>query len=188
VVSLTFDDGPSAYTTRVMGVLRKAHARATFYVLGSRIAGRADLLRRMLREGNEIADHSFSHPSLPSFSQIRITSARIRRATGFRPCLFRPPYGNVNGRLVADARRGGMRTINWDVDPRDWSTPGASAIATRVVNHVRPGSIVVMHDGGGNRSQTIAALPTILRRLRQRGYEFLTTTELLGGRLLWRPR
>ncbi len=188
VVSLTFDDGPSAYTTRVMGVLRKAHARATFYVLGSRIAGRADLLRRMLREGNEIADHSFSHPSLPSFSQIRITSARIRRATGFRPCLFRPPYGNVNGRLVADARRAGMRTINWDVDPRDWSTPGASAIATRVVNHVRPGSIVVMHDGGGNRSQTIAALPTILRRLRQRGYEFLTTTELLGGRLLWRPR
>jgi len=187
-VSLTFDDGPSAYTAKVMRILARANARATFYVLGSQVAQREALLRRMLRQGNEIADHSWSHPTLPSYSQIHSTSVRIRRATGFRPCLFRPPAGPVNARLVANARRAGMRTIAWDVDPKDWSTPGAGTIVRRVVNHVRPGSIVVMHDGGGSRAQTVAALPSILRRLRHRGYRFVTTTELLGGRPRWRPR
>jgi peptidoglycan/xylan/chitin deacetylase (PgdA/CDA1 family) len=172
----------------VLSALRRAHAHATFYVLGSQIGGRERLLRRALGQGNEVADHSWSHPSLPSFAQIRNTSARIRQATGFRPCLFRPPYGTVNSRLVANARRVGMRTIDWDVDPKDWGRPGARQIAARVVGHVHPGSIVIMHDGGANRSQTVAALPSILRRLRHRGYRFVTTSELLGGRLLWRTR
>ncbi len=185
-VALTFDDGPGPHTRGILRALRRAHAHATFFVLGNQIRGRARLLRRELSLGNEVADHSWSHPALPSYTQIRSTAVRIRRATGFRPCLFRPPYGTVNSRLVSDARRLGMRTIDWDVDPRDWSRPGAGALANRVVNRVHPGAIVVMHDGGAGRGQTVAALPIILRRLRRRGYRAVTVTQLLGGRKIWR--
>ena len=106
---------------------------------------------------------------------------------GFQPCLFRPPFGSFNAGTVANARRAGMSTIIWDVDPRDWSTPGTAAIYSRVVSGTHTGSIVLMHDGGGPRGETVAALPRIIRTFKSRGYRMVTVSQLLGQPLLWRP-
>jgi peptidoglycan/xylan/chitin deacetylase (PgdA/CDA1 family) len=139
----------------------------------------------VIDSGNEIANHSMHHETRAGGASMRQTNRRIERATGFEPCLFRPPGGSFDSRLLSHARGLGMATVIWDVDPRDWSTPGAGAIYSRVVSAVRPGSIVVLHDGGGNRSQTVAALPHIIHTLRGRGYHLVTVTKLLHQRTIW---
>jgi peptidoglycan/xylan/chitin deacetylase (PgdA/CDA1 family) len=182
MVSLTFDDGPSAYTSAVLGILHRYHAHATFYVIGDHIGGHDELLRRMLREGDEIGNHTWNHHPGASRGQLVATSTRIHRATGFWPCLFRAPYGATSRGLIRTAASAHMTTIQWDVDPRDWSRPGSGAIYSRVVHGAHAGSIVVMHDGGGPRGETLAALPRIIRTLRHRGYRLVTTSRLLGNR------
>lgn len=187
VVALTFDDGPSDYTDDFLRVLREKEARATFFEVGQVMPGREEVMRAILAQESEIGDHTMDHVELPGYEQIAGAAARIEAYTHFEPCLFRPPGGAVNDGVVATAGSLGMRTINWDVDPRDWSSPGSEAIYANVVGHVQPGSIVVMHDGGGPRGETLAALPRIIDTLRGRGYRFATVTELLGGRILYRP-
>jgi peptidoglycan/xylan/chitin deacetylase (PgdA/CDA1 family) len=110
------------------------------------------------------------------------TNAAIRRATGFRPCVFRPPYGSSGADLVARTRELGMTSVLWSADPADWRTPGAGVITSRVLAQAGPGAIVLSHDGGGPRSQTLAALPGIVAGLRARGYGFTTVSGLLGYR------
>jgi peptidoglycan/xylan/chitin deacetylase (PgdA/CDA1 family) len=183
-VALTFDDGPSGYTDDYLDVLRRGKARATFFVLGQEIAGRRQPMRRILREGSEIGNHTAHHDYSPSYWDLASSSALIRSATGFRPCLFRPPGGALSSGVIAAAGSLGMTTIYWDVDPTDWSNPGSGAVYSRVVGAVRPGSIVVMHDGRGG---TLAALPAIISTLRARGYRLVTVSELLGNRLIYRP-
>ncbi|MBW8060110.1 MAG: polysaccharide deacetylase family protein [Solirubrobacterales bacterium] len=187
VVALTFDDAPSSYTPGFLDVLRRKHAHGTFFEVGQEMAGRTSTMRRILSEGHEIGNHTTHHSFYPSYWDLAATNALIRAATHFQPCLFRPPGGTVNSSVVAAAARAGMQTILWDVDPSDWATPGSGAVYSRVVGAVRPGSIVLMHDGGGNRSGTLAALPSIIDTLRARGYRFATVTELLGRRLIYRP-
>ena len=187
VVALTFDDGPSDYTPAFLKVLHEKGAHGTFFEIGQEVAGREATMRQILAEGNEIGNHTSHHDSFPGYADLAATSARIEAATHFRPCLFRPPGGAVNAAVVAAAGAAGMRTINWDVDPADWTTPGAGAVYSRIVGAVRPGSIVLMHDGGGNRSGTLAALPRIIDTLRARGYRFVTVTELLGYRGIYKP-
>ena len=186
-VALTFDDGPSPYTHRVLRILRRFRVPATFFLIGQQVGPFRREARAELRAGEEIGNHSLRHSFLPSRGDLARTNQVIRRATGFRPCLFRPPGGAVNSRLVGSALSLGMDTITWDVDPRDWSRPGTGAIVSRVLGAVRPGSIVLMHDGGGPRGETVAALPTILRVLRHRGYRFKTVSALLGDKLIWLP-
>ncbi len=186
-VALTFDDGPSAYTPKILDVLRRKHALGTFFDVGAAIPGEENLLRSILRGGHELANHSLAHELMPSRASMAVTTARIEEASGFRPCLFRPPYGAYDSRVVDDASSLDMTTVNWDVDPQDWTTPGSEAIYQRVVSKTRPGSIVLMHDGGGNRSQTVAALPRIIKKLRHRGYRFTTVSRLLGQRVTWGP-
>ncbi len=144
-------------------------------------------MRRILAEGNEIGNHSTHHSAYPGYADLAATSARIKRLTHFRPCLFRPPYGAVNSGVISAAAQAGMRTVTWDVDPTDWSNPGTGAIYSRIVSAAQPGSIILMHDGGGNRSQTLAALPHMIHTLRSRGYRFKTVSALLGNRLIYRP-
>ena len=120
-----------------------------------------------------------------SSGSLAETNRLIREATGFRPCDFRPPDGRVDQGLIDRANAEHLMTINWDVDPRDWSDPGVEAIASNVINHARSGSIVVMHDGGGDRSETVEALPKILSYFRHRGYEFVPVTELLGHHFIY---
>ena len=183
-VALTFDDGPSRYTPQVLGVLERHHVHATFFLIGRQVAGDQSYVRRALSDGDVVGDHTWSHADVRAGGQrARDEIVRARTAirhAGFDPCLFRAPDGNVSGPLISEAWALRMNTIQWDVDPRDWSRPGTDAVYQRVTGAVRPGSIVIMHDGGGPRDQTVAALPRIIDTLRHRGYRFATVPELLG--------
>jgi peptidoglycan-N-acetylglucosamine deacetylase len=187
VVALTFDDGPSEYTPGFLSVLREKHVHGTFFEIGQEMAGREATMRQILREGNEIGNHTMHHTEYPSFGDIAPVTSLIESITHFRPCLFRPPGGAVNSSVIAAAGADGLQTITWDVDPADWSTPGTAAVYSRIVGAAQPGSIILMHDGGGNRSETLAALPSIIDTLRARGYRFDTVTELLGHQMIYRP-
>jgi peptidoglycan/xylan/chitin deacetylase (PgdA/CDA1 family) len=184
LISLTFDDGPSAYTGQVLRILRRFGATATFFDVGQVIPGREAVMRRIVRSGSEIGNHSMHHDADPPHRDLAAASRRIRHASGFAPCLFRPPYGVIDRRLVRRARKLGLETVRWSVDPDDWERPGATKIYRRVVEHVHPGAIVMLHDGGGDRGQTVAALPRILGDLHRRGYRSVAVTRLLRHR--WR--
>jgi peptidoglycan/xylan/chitin deacetylase (PgdA/CDA1 family) len=187
IVALTFDDGPSEYTPGFLDVLRREHVPGTFFEIGQEMAGRESTMRRILREGDEIGNHTTHHTEFPGYGDIAPTTSLIASITHFRPCLFRPPGGAVDSAVIAAAGADGLRTVTWDVDPADWSNPGSAAVYGRVVGATQPGSIVLMHDGGGNRSGTLAALPSIVDTLRSRGYRFETVTELLGEKMIYRP-
>lgn len=185
VVALTFDDGPSTYTGQVLDILKRFKARATFFVVGENVVERPGDLQRVLREGNSLANHTYTHVSIaeadpPAALQLDRTTAAIREATSFTPCLFRPPFGSKSAKSIALTRRKGMKTIGWDVDTSDFKRPGAQTITRTVLSQTKPGSIVLMHDGGGPRDQTVQALPEILRGLRAKGYRFVTVDQLLG--------
>jgi len=182
-VALTFDGGPTRqYTARVLHRLAKAKARSTFFVRGSFIPGNAYLLRRAVREGHEMANHSWSHPRYPNATELTRTTRAIRGATGFTPCLFRAPYGAVNNDLFARARQQDMLTIGWDVDSWDslYDNVSKETVYSRVVNQVRPGSIILMHDGEGPHEGTIQALGPILKALKRKRLYPVTVSELLG--------
>jgi peptidoglycan/xylan/chitin deacetylase (PgdA/CDA1 family) len=181
VVYITFDDGPSPYyTPQVLKVLARYGAHATFFEVGQNVARNPSLTTQVYRQGNSVQNHSWSHPDLRQLSanqfayQVNATDRQIRAHTGYLPCCLRPPYGAVNAAVRARAARLGKKLALWTVDPRDWSRPGSAAIKTRVLSQVRPGSVVLLHDGGGDRSQTVAALGDILRTLKARGYTFAT--------------
>jgi peptidoglycan/xylan/chitin deacetylase (PgdA/CDA1 family) len=183
VVALTFDDGPWPDTPQFLDLLEHAHVPATFFLIGRQVAGHDALLRRMLGDGDMIGDHTWSHANVAgagafASGQISSTADAIQRASGFRPCLFRAPTGATSPASIGLARGLGFTTIQWDVDPRDWALPGTGAISANVLGHVRDGSIVLMHDGGGARGQTLAALPGIIATLKARGYRFATVAEL----------
>jgi peptidoglycan/xylan/chitin deacetylase (PgdA/CDA1 family) len=185
MVALTFDDGPSVYTPQVLAILNSYRVHATFFEIGRQVAPLASVSRAVIRDGDVIGDHTWSHPDLDAqntAAQIRPTQAEIHRVTGFRPCLLRPPYGIAPADVVGIARSLGLLTIQWDVDPADWARPGGAVIAGRVLSAVRPGSIVIMHDGGGDRSETVEALRTIVPTLLARGYSLVTVPQLLGLR------
>jgi peptidoglycan-N-acetylglucosamine deacetylase len=192
VVALTFDDGPWPDTPQFLDILERNHIHATFFQIGEQIStyGRA-VDNRMLADGDIIGDHTWSHIDVAgagptAASQIARTRDAIREQTGFTPCLFRAPGGAVSPALISEASAMGFDTIQWDVDPRDWSRPGTGAIYSIVVNNAGNGSIILQHDGGGNRSQTIAALPQEIATLRRRGYQFVTIPQLLGQRLIYK--
>jgi peptidoglycan/xylan/chitin deacetylase (PgdA/CDA1 family) len=191
-VALTFDDGPGPDTAAILDVLSRHAARATFNVIGYQIAGNEKLLGRELQQGDEIGNHTWDHADVSAggafaTSEIVKTTAAITRATGFAPCVFRAPYGAVSNGLIEIARKLRLATVGWDVDPRDWSRPGTTAIYQRVVSSVRDGSIVLMHDGGGPRDETVAALDGIIRALEARHFRLVTESELLGYRPVYRP-
>ena len=194
MIALTFDDGPWYDTPQFLNVLERKHVVATFFQIGDQISEYGQhgaLERRMLRDGDMIGDHTWSHPDVSgggSFAatQIRETADAIRGATGFYPCLFRAPYGSVSTALLNEARQMGFTTVQWDIDPRDWSLPGSAAIYQNVVSNAHPGAIVLQHDGGGPRYETLQALPGEIDTLRARGYRFVTITQMLGYRLIYK--
>jgi len=193
-IALTFDDGPWVQTPQFLDVLERYHVPATFFQIGEWISvyGQDDRLeRRMLRDGDMIGDHTWTHPNYTGtgpYERMQVVRAAdaIRAATGFYPCLFRAPYGNTSPAQLAQIRSLGMTTIQWDIDPRDWALPGVAAIEDDVLTNARNGGIVEMHDGGGPRQETIDALPTIITTLRKRGYRFVTITQMLGYRLIYK--
>jgi peptidoglycan/xylan/chitin deacetylase (PgdA/CDA1 family) len=191
-VAIGFDDGPARDTGAFLRMLARARAKATFFLIGAQTgAGYRTTLLRALREGNALGDHTFTHPYLTRSgyvrSQLRQTISAIRSLTGYTPCVFRPPYGAYDSSVVHVASSLGLATITWNVDPRDWALPGSGAIERQVLAQVQPGSIIVSHDGGGPRGETLAAYPSIIARLHARGYRIVTIPELLGFRPVYRP-
>lgn len=186
VVALTFDDGPGPATPAILDVLGRERVPATFFPVGQRVAGNEVLLRRVLAAGGALGNHTFHHVNISrgGLTEMRRAQAAIRSATGYAPCLFRAPRNKISPLAVAQARSLGLATVHWDVDSRDWTGATAEAIHARVVTRVRPGSVVLLHDEGRVRANTLAALPAITASLRQRGYRFVTVPQLLG----FRPR
>lgn len=178
-IAITFDDGPHpTYTPQILDILTRYQVRATFFENGKNVAGYPSLTRLAYRRGNSVQNHTWSHPDLRYVSwdsfkyQVTRTDQVIRAQTGYTPHCLRPPGGAVNSTVYSRAAALGKKIRLWTVDPRDWSRPGTTAIIRRVLNNVRPGSVILLHDGGGNRSQTVAALPAILKTLKARGYTF----------------
>jgi peptidoglycan/xylan/chitin deacetylase (PgdA/CDA1 family) len=194
-IALTFDDGPWPDTPQVLDVLEREHVVATFFEIGNQVGEYGEggaIERRMLADGDMIGDHTWDHQDVSgagpfAAGEISQAAAAIRQATGgFEPCLFRAPYGAVSSGLISEARSMGFTTIQWNIDPRDWARPGTAAIYQNVISNARPGAIVEEHDGGGDRSETIAALPVEINTLRSEGYQFVTVTQMLGERLFYR--
>ena len=182
LVYLTFDDGPHpTWTPRVLDVLDLYGAPATFLVLGQGAARYPEIVERMVAEGHEAENHTYDHVWLDRaprdlfISQVTAADDALHAAAGERvdpiACL-RPPYAAMNEHTRDLAAELGKSIVLWSVDTQDWRRPGDEQIASHVLANVRPGSIVLMHDGGGERSQTIAALGTVLDAPPARGYTF----------------
>jgi peptidoglycan/xylan/chitin deacetylase (PgdA/CDA1 family) len=177
-IALTIDDGPSPeYTPQVLRLLEQYRVTATFSMVGLEAAAYPGLVREVAAAGHTIANHTWSHvnltylPALIADQGDRATAA-IHKAAGHPPALFRAPYGAWSPAVLQYCSRAGMTPLDWSVDPRDWSRPGVSAIVRNIMGNTRAGSIILEHDGGGNRSQTIAALKIVLPRLLDAGYHF----------------
>jgi peptidoglycan/xylan/chitin deacetylase (PgdA/CDA1 family) len=188
-IALTFDDGPNpAYTPQILDILDRYGIHATFFVVGQQVAKYPDLLREIVRRGHTIANHSWNHPKFPKLTaaaldlQLSKTDQVITETTGLRPTCVRPPYGATNRVINRKISSSSHVPLTWTVDPNDWKRPGAGTIASRVISLARPGGVVLMHDGGGDRSQTVAALPLIIQALADRGFEFVTTCRPLDTR------
>jgi peptidoglycan/xylan/chitin deacetylase (PgdA/CDA1 family) len=191
-VAVGFDDGPAPDTAAFVTMLERSHAQATFFMIGEQVsASYKRTLLRELRNGDVLGDHTFTHPDLVTSgdvrSQLQQTIAAIRSLTGYSPCVFRPPYGDYDQAVIHTARSLGLATVLWNVDPADYTLPGTAAIVQRVLAGVQPGSIIISHDGGGPRGQTLAAYPTIIAALRARGYRIVTIPQLLGFRPTYVP-
>jgi peptidoglycan-N-acetylglucosamine deacetylase len=193
-VAIGFDDGPWTDTAAFVTMLERNHAMATFFMIGRQLgAAQRPLLLRELRAGDLLGDHTYSHPDLTRISaagvraQLQHGIDAIRADSGYMPCLFRPPYGAYDASVLRIARSLGLSTVLWNVDPADYTQPGTGAIEQRVLAQVRPGSIIISHDGGGPRGQTLAAYPGIIRKLRARGYRIVTMLEMLGYRPVYEP-
>ncbi|MFJ8846115.1 polysaccharide deacetylase family protein [Streptomyces cyaneofuscatus] len=184
-VALTFDDGPDpVFTRQVVEILGRYGARATFFCVGHHVAALPDEVRRIAAAGHELGNHSWSHPFLPDLTpeqlreQLDRTGEELARVTGAAPAWFRPPYGSLTPEVLA-ALDGYPTTLTmWDVDARDWSRPGPEQIAATVLEGAGPGSVVLMHEGAGDRAQTVQALPSIIEGLLERGLELVPVGEL----------
>ena len=179
VVALTFDDGPSKYTNKILDVLKKYNACGTFFLIGNKVEFYSDTLRRMLEEGSEIGNHSYDHKLLTRLSkeefqeEINKTQVAIKKVTGFTPTLFRPTYGGYTNTLKSYTD---LKFVLWDVDSRDWQVKTKNRILKNVLPNVKSGSIILMHD---NHEYSLNALEEMIESLKKQGYKFVTVTELL---------
>jgi peptidoglycan-N-acetylglucosamine deacetylase len=184
-IALTFDDGPGPYTPQVLDVLEREHVPATFFVIGVELRYFSASTVREIRDGFVVGDHTETHPMLAQLTkhdqreELFEQAARIELLGGPRPTLFRPPYGSFNQATFALLHQMQMLMVLWSVDTDDYEDPGVEVIVHRALEGAAPGAIILMHDAGGDRAQTIAALPTIIGALRKRGYRLVTVPQLL---------
>jgi peptidoglycan-N-acetylglucosamine deacetylase len=186
VMALTFDDGPSPYTGPIVRTLARMHVPATFFVVGQQLTYFTAGLRDEIAHGFVVGDHTENHAWLArmgapaQYTQIHDDAARMQRAGSPPPHLFRPPYGIYNGATLRLLHQMRMLMVMWSIDPGDWRRPGTKAIVSNVLANAKPGAIVILHDGGGDRTQTIAALPAIIRGLWRRGYRLVSVPKLIA--------
>lgn len=184
-IALTFDDGPGPYTPGVLDVLERLNVHATFFEIGEMLRYFSASTVRELNDGDVVGDHTETHPEMATLSahdqreELFEQIARIELLGGPRPLLFRPPYGSFNATTMRELHALHLLMVLWSVDTDDYQQPGVSAIVQRALAGSHPGAIILMHDAGGTRSQTIEALPIIIRSLRARGFRLVTVPELL---------
>jgi peptidoglycan-N-acetylglucosamine deacetylase len=181
VVALTIDDGPSpVYTPQILAILRRYGVTASFSMIGRNAVAFPGVARQVAADGHMIVNHTWNHDNLGGMSAVAVqeeisrATGAIHAATGQRPGMFRAPYGVWPPAAFRYCARAGLTPLAWSVDPRDWSRPGVRAIVGDIVTDTRTGSIILEHDGGGNRSQTVAALKIWLPRLLEAGFQFTT--------------
>jgi peptidoglycan/xylan/chitin deacetylase (PgdA/CDA1 family) len=184
-IALTFDDGPGPYTPQVLSILERENVPATFFVVGSMERYFHASTSESLAHGYAIGDHTEAHAPMSRLSvadqqaQILDQAAIVRQYGATFPRLFRPPYGLWNSTTLALLRKYRMLMVLWTTDTSDYRRPGVQAIVNAAVSGARPGAIILMHDAGGYRTETIEALPTIISALRARGYQLVTVPKLL---------
>lgn len=188
VIALTFDDGPDPrYTRQILDLLEKHKAKGTFFVMGHKAQKNPTLIKEMHQKGHEIANHTYHHPRLRTITahdlrkEIRDTDNVIHSLTGKYPTLFRPPGGVYDDKVVNAAKAQHHLVVmwSWTQDTKDWKNPGVQRIVNKVCNNAKPGNIVLFHDAGGNREQTVQAVKIILDKLSKEGYQFITVSQLL---------
>jgi peptidoglycan/xylan/chitin deacetylase (PgdA/CDA1 family) len=184
-IAMTFDDGPSPETTpRLLDILKQRNIKATFFMIGQNAERNPAIVKRILAEGHEIGNHSWTHPQLSKLSDDRVTEEinktqnAIKDASGYTPVLMRPPYGAITARQKDwIEKQFGLSVIIWSVDPFDWKRPGASVIEERILAGARPGAIVLSHD---IHKQTVDAMPATLDALAAKGFKFVTVSQLIA--------
>jgi peptidoglycan-N-acetylglucosamine deacetylase len=170
VIFFTFDDGPDPHwTPTILQVLRRYGAHATFFEVGNMQSAHPGFSEQVTAAGNTIGSHSVSHRILTTLSASDLHHEVFDGPTS---TCFRPPDGATNPRVRAAIRAAGMVQVLWNIDPRDWDRPGTPAIVHNILTHARPGAVILLHDGGGDRTQTIAALNQVLPALKASGYTF----------------
>ena len=188
-LALTYDDGPhSPYTDNLLDVLREFNVKATFFAVGENVENNLATARRMISEGHELGNHSYSHKELVG-TNLETIRTEIQKTDDILSNLgvqsdihFRAPFGLKRIRLPWELARRKKINVLWNVDPKDYQSLSAEEIASGVISNVKPGSIVLMHDGGGDRSQTVAATKIVVEQLQHEGYKFKTVTELMALR------
>lgn len=184
VVALTFDDGPSkTYTPQILRVLNKYHVKATFFELGSEIKKYPEITKMVNNSGSQVALHAYKHDRLAYKSikhidkNIKKGKEEIKKVTGSYPTFMRPPYGSVDGSVFDALNENNLGIGLWSIDTVDWSRPGKKAIIKKAVGYAYPGVVILMHDGGGNREESVQALPKIIKSYKKAGYRFVTLDE-----------
>jgi chitin deacetylase len=186
-IALTFDDGPWPTTTsQVLDILKKNNVKATFFMVGQQVEKYPQLVKRVVSEGHAVGNHTWNHQyhffnEADAARELDHTSKLIYKTTGVKTSLFRPPGGILTNGLVSYAHAKKYGIIMWSVDSIDWRyyRSGTQGLIENVLKEVKPGGIVLMHDGGGDRETTVKALPSIISKLKQRGYKLVTVPELL---------
>jgi peptidoglycan/xylan/chitin deacetylase (PgdA/CDA1 family) len=185
-IALTFDDGPGPFTPQVLSVLEHHRVRATFFVIGRMLRYFGASTVREIEDGDVIGDHTENHPMLAHLSahdqyeELFEQIARVELLGGRRPTLFRPPYGSFNATTFRELKRLHLLMVLWSVDTDDYEQPGVPTIVQRALEGAQPGAIILLHDAGGQRQQTIEALPQIIKGFRDRGYKLVTVPRLLA--------
>ncbi len=185
VIALTFDDGPwPSSTAKVLDILKKNKIKGTFFVVGQNVKNYPDLTKRVVTDGHIIANHTWHHwyhhmNAQTAAYEVANTTDIIYKTTGIKTSLFRPPGGNMRNGVAAYAKSNKYAVIMWSSDSMDYSRPGVPRLINNIFREAKPGGIVLMHDGGGDRSHTVKALPEIISKFRKQGYEFVTVPELL---------
>jgi peptidoglycan/xylan/chitin deacetylase (PgdA/CDA1 family) len=185
-IALTFDDGPSPYTDRLLQILKDNDAKATFFEIGNKVAANPDGAKRVVEAGMELGNHTWEHPNMTAIppqdipAQLSKASDAIEKATGQRPKLFRTAGGLINDAVLAEAKKQGLADINWDVIPFDWYNDSNTA-ATRymLMSQIKPNSVVLFHDA---YSSTVDLIYQFLPVLRANGYHMVTVTQMIGPR------
>ena len=181
VVALTFDDGPDPlYTGFVLDVLKAKNVKATFFILGDNAKHNPDLLKRICAEGHEVGNHGYSHSYMSSqfIQELERTDEVVFQAIQQHTHFYRPPGGIISKSVIEGVKDKGYVLTLWSIDSKDWRNPGPTRIVQNVVKSSFPGAIILLHDGGEKREQTIQALSSIIEQLKQQGYRFVTLSEL----------